>query len=175
MRELHLFAGACMKTCSKCGTQKSQDAFYRRGDGRQNQCIECSKAAAKDWYAANPDYRKKKAKEWRNDNHEYIKEYRKENRRRIYLVESARKYGIKAVQFDEMWAAQHGRCATCGKHFDWNGKQTAPHIDHCHTTGKVRGLLCNSCNSVLGIVNERTDILSALIGHIECHGSTAGQ
>jgi hypothetical protein len=164
-----------MKACSNCGFQKAPEAFYRRGTGRQNKCIECSKVAAKDWYAANPDYRREKAREWRAENPDYVRGYRKDNRRRIYLVESARKYGITTEQFDEMWASQNGSCATCRKLFDWSIKQTKPHIDHCHTTGRVRGLLCNACNSVLGIVNENADVLSALIGYLECHGSSAEQ
>lgn len=175
MNELHLFAGASMKACSKCGVPKAPEGFYRRGTGRQNQCIECSKAAAKDWYAANPDYRRTKAQEWRKANPDYVREYRKTNRRDIYLTESARKYGITREQFSKMFADQSEKCATCFKPFDWDDKQTKPHIDHCHRTGKIRGLLCNACNSVLGITNENVETLSNLIEYLKCHGSSAEQ
>lgn len=164
-----------MKNCSKCGTPKPPEAFYRRGAGRQNQCIECSKSAAKEWYAANPEYRRTKAKDWRQANPDYVREYRKTNRRDIYLTESARKYGITREQFAQMLERQSEKCATCFRAFDWDDKQAKPHIDHCHKTGKIRGLLCNGCNSALGIINENIETLSNLIEYLKCHGSSAEQ
>ena len=170
MNELELFAGAAMRKCSKCGEYKTDENFYRRGTGRQTQCIQCSKASAKEWYASNPDYRKEKARVWRTENPDYVRDYRKTNRRRIYMVESARKYGITTEQFDEMFDRQGGCCGTCQKSFDWTDKQTKPHIDHCHLTGKVRGLLCNKCNTVLGLVEDNAEVLSNLIEYLKCHG-----
>lgn len=50
-------------------------------------------------------------------------------------------YGISLEEWDEMWAAQGGRCAVCHK-----VPRTRPVVDHDHRTGLVRGLLCNYCN-----------------------------
>lgn len=62
---------------------------------------------------------------------------------------------------------QGNACATCAKPFDWEDKQTKPHIDHCHTSNKVRGILCNRCNTVLGLVADDAALLASLAGYLE--------
>lgn len=56
-----------------------------------------------------------------------------------------RYYGITIADYDKMAAEQRGCCALCGKPV---GEKLA--VDHCHTTGRVRGLLCILCNSLIG-------------------------
>lgn len=58
------------------------------------------------------------------------------------------KYGIGVVDYRRMLAAQGGKCAICEK-APKKGRRLA--VDHCHRTGKVRGLLCGSCNYSLGV------------------------
>src|ERR1700730_4434188 len=64
-----------------------------------------------------------------------------------------RRYGITFEQYEDMFAEQGGVCAACGKpekKFSNKSKQiTRLHVDHCHKTGRVRGLLCNDCNTAL--------------------------
>ena len=56
-------------------------------------------------------------------------------------------YGINLEQYFAMEQEQQGRCAICGKAPAPNkGRVRKLHVDHCHQTGKVRGLLCHSCN-----------------------------
>lgn len=57
-------------------------------------------------------------------------------------------YGITLAEYEEMLEAQGGGCAICGAK-PVKGKRRHA-IDHCHTTGKVRGILCNRCNVILG-------------------------
>lgn len=72
------------------------------------------------------------------------------------------KYGVTPEQFDEMLKAQNFKCAICGT--DKNerhrfGRKIPFHVDHCHETGIVRGLLCGHCNRGLG---DFRDSVSAL-------------
>jgi len=62
-----------------------------------------------------------------------------------------RKYGITPEQYDAMLASQNGVCAICllPEARTRNGKPTKLCVDHCHQTGRVRGLLCTRCNSCL--------------------------
>jgi hypothetical protein len=108
-----------------------------------------------------------KTEKHRNKRTEYMRTYReknreafnamcnashKRNRARTFLSRRAdhlkRTYGITIEQFDEMLKAQNGRCLICG--VDKPRGTKSWHVDHCHETGKIRGLLCNMCNPRLG-------------------------
>jgi hypothetical protein len=73
-------------------------------------------------------------------------------------------YGITVEQYDEMLATQSGVCAICAKTCA-TGRALA--VDHCHETGKVRGLLCARCNPMLGFANDNIDVLKAAIAYLE--------
>ena len=66
-----------------------------------------------------------------------------------------RTYGIDEVQYDELLDQQGGGCAICGSRP--NGKRLA--VDHCHDTGRVRGLLCSNCNLGLGNFQDSKGLL----------------
>jgi hypothetical protein len=62
-------------------------------------------------------------------------------------------FGITPEQHQQMFEAQGGKCACCGSsHF--GGKYNRPAVDHCHSTQRVRGLLCFRCNVGLGIFEK---------------------
>lgn len=63
------------------------------------------------------------------------------------------KYGITAADYDAMLERQGGSCAVCDGQQDHPTRQWFD-VDHCHTTGHVRGLLCSSCNTALGLLRE---------------------
>lgn len=71
-----------------------------------------------------------------------------------YLI---RNYGITSAEYDEMFEAQDGVCAICGQ--EEQVKTRGLSVDHCHTTGKVRGLLCSYCNMGLGLFKDDTESL----------------
>jgi hypothetical protein len=66
-----------------------------------------------------------------------------------------KKYGISWSDYEEMYERQEGRCAICKKEED----DRSLAIDHCHTTGKVRGLLCGSCNRALGLLKDDPELI----------------
>ncbi len=73
-------------------------------------------------------------------------------------------YGITLDDYNKMWADQDGCCATCGIH---SSALTKPlHVDHCHTTGKVRGLLCTQCNTALGMAKDDIQTLKNMIKYL---------
>lgn len=65
---------------------------------------------------------------------------------------------------------QNNRCKLCDLEFDFSSKKTAPHVDHCHETGKIRGLLCNDCNIALGKFNDSVEKLQRAIYYLRNNG-----
>lgn len=74
-----------------------------------------------------------------------------------------RTYGLTLEQFDEMLYSQLGRCKACHEPFL---RHRDIHVDHCHATRQVRGLLCNDCNTALGLVKESVERTQALADYI---------
>ena len=78
-----------------------------------------------------------------------------------------RKYGITIQQFDSMLEKQNGCCYLCGTNVPGGMGNFA--VDHCHTTFKVRKLLCYNCNTVLGKVEDSPTLLRKMADYIESY------
>jgi hypothetical protein len=85
-------------------------------------------------------------------------------RRRLHL---RREFGLSPGQYAALLAAQDGGCAICGA--TEPGKGRYMHVDHCHSNGGVRGLLCASCNLGLGKFKDDTDVLARAIDYLNRH------
>jgi hypothetical protein len=79
------------------------------------------------------------------------------------LIKRCRVHGIIAGQFQKMYVEQHGKCAICQDLI--SGRKI--HVDHDHDTGKIRGLLCNSCNPAIGALKHDIAIFRAAIVYLE--------
>jgi len=91
---------------------------------------------------------------------------------RVEEVTLAR-YGITVEQKMEMLVSQKGTCALCGT-TSWG--KAGPQVDHCHTTKKIRGLLCVQCNVGLGNFKDSTTLLYKAVVYLERnHGSKKTQ
>lgn len=79
------------------------------------------------------------------------------------------RYGITREQVEAMHADQGGACAICRKAVPITGAERTQLavVDHCHTSTKVRGLLCRPCNLLLGNAADRADVLRAAINYLE--------
>ena len=102
---------------------------------------------------------------------EYNKQYRDKNRSEKWLRDKIdyqlrKTYGITLDEYDEMLEQQGGVCRLCGS--DTPSKRTGRFfVDHCHDTGKVRGLLCMRCNSAIGFLNDDPELLRKAIEYLE--------
>jgi len=104
------------------------------------------------------------------------KQYRENNREKYLLGKSKRrvaKYGLTLADYDRMSVEQDGKCAICGNPetsmtaVGDRARKLA--IDHCHTGGRVRALLCGLCNKGLGCFLDSPDLLRAAALYIERH------
>jgi hypothetical protein len=100
----------------------------------------------------------------------YNKTYRKNNKERVLEIERKSRlkmvYGITVEQYEAMLVKQEGKCAICSTKKP--GSRTKMFfIDHCHTTGQVRGLLCMRCNTGLGLFLDNQKILLNAISYLQ--------
>jgi hypothetical protein len=155
-----------MKKCGKCNTIKPLDAFGKdrnRKSGLTSACKECRNPQSKSWRDKNPE----RVKETNRSSKLKRKEYysapdRKMKYRNSYLKKS---FGITHEQYQEILVKQGGVCAICKKYRLAPNRLFMP-IDHCHTTGKIRGILCNGCNQALGIFEDSRDLLENAIQYL---------
>lgn len=119
------------KPCCSCKVVKQSDRF-----SRSKATVDGLGKACKDCQAA---LRKAKPEHYRN-------------------FELQRNYGITSEEYDQMYYDQDGLCLICSE--EEPGGRLMP-VDHCHATGKVRGLLCANCNRGLGLFKDDPDRLLA--------------
>jgi hypothetical protein len=81
------------------------------------------------------------------------KRYREENKVRIKDIKMKSMYGISLEEYEELKLKQEYCCKLCKTSFN----DCIPVIDHCHETGKIRGVLCNTCNITLGLMGDSLD------------------
>lgn len=94
-----------------------------------------------------------KSKQWRKDNPGLEKNN--------YLKT---RYGITLEDFNVLLEKQNNCCAICKKSVDENKQGLS--VDHCHKTGKVRGLLCSHCNFVIGYAKDSIERLQSIINYL---------
>lgn len=126
------------KTCTKCGETKSVTDFFKDVQKKDNLRSDCKKCCVK----ACVIYAKgrREINNWKNFKY---------------------KTGLTKEQYLELEKAQNGKCAICFK------KADRLNLDHCHTTLKIRGLLCNQCNRGLGYFSDSLEKLRSAIAYIE--------
>lgn len=126
------------KVCSKCDRLKSVNQFYKRSASADGYQARCKRCSSEN------------ATEWSRKN--YTSDFGR--------TKHLKKYGLTPAEYDAMLDIQQGKCLTCGR------ADVKLNVDHCHTTNKVRGLLCNGCNTALGLVKEDITVLNNLIQYI---------
>ena len=144
-----------MKTCRKCGEEKGITAFgvnNSKTDGLNCYCKICVREINKKSKKANPERVKAEKNAWVKKS----REAHPEQWAKYARTSNAKPYNITAEQFNALLKGQNNLCAICVSTF----KKT-PHIDHCHATGKVRGLLCYKCNIGIGLLGDNADICEA--------------
>lgn len=112
---------------------------------------------------ANRDHSRAQADNLRSKDPERFRNYQRKSHLKIA-------YGMTLEQYDAMLQAQGNKCATCDStHVESPSGKQRLHVDHCHTTGKVRGLLCNSCNIAAGLLGDNPDTIKRLWQYMESH------
>ena len=103
-----------------------------------------------EWDRQHREERREANRQWKKDNREIVRaskrRWRQRNKGEKRRDSNLSKYGVDTAWFNEKVQEQGGGCGMCGA--PDTGKHHL-HVDHCHTTGKVRGVLCYRCNIFL--------------------------
>ncbi len=151
------------KRCSRCGETKGRAEFSKDShakDGLQSKCRICQRQLAASWWALN-------GKESYKRHAEYQKAWKNRHKNRRARIaahgHTRRKYGITEADFSRMVIAQLGQCAICGD------RPFELHVDHCHSTERVRELLCDPCNRGLAAFRDNPERLGQAIAYLKKH------
>lgn len=128
-----------MKVCKKCGVDKNfVDFYFNRGSPR-SQCKECVKASRRENWRKYPENRNvAKRQAWARKH----------------------KYGLTELAYTTLLESQGGGCAICRGDFRLS-------VDHCHVTGKIRGILCGHCNRGLGGFRDNPDLVLGALNYLQ--------
>lgn len=180
--------GESCKQCTQCGEVRELSLFNKnkrvKRDGKTAKCKSCISANFKKNYREDPEKYLSRAENYKNNNLEKHKERSKKYYHRTKEKDKLRKqdprvkaqikdrnlrktYGITLEDYNGMFIKQEGRCFCCVVHQVELTKSLF--VDHNHSTGKVRGLLCHSCNAAIGLVGEDIEVLKNIIGYLETH------
>lgn len=135
--------------CSKCKEYKHKNKFRKRENsttGRQYWCRSCENEASRERYKLKRRRKRTKNKPVRDTS----------LKRKKRMLKS--RYDLSYEEYVSMYKTQNECCAICEEQYDLGG-HSGLYVDHCHKTGKVRGLLCPRCNSLIGKFLEDKDIL----------------
>lgn len=130
-----------LKTCEKCGVQQDTNDYYKKEttlDGLDPWCKKCVRRKFK------------------------ILNLNGRSQRKSHLK---RNYKLTLKEYDQLFHKQCGYCYICLTHQDKLKKKLA--VDHCHQTGKVRGLLCMKCNTALGKFNDDIYLIERALAYLK--------
>jgi hypothetical protein len=161
------------KRCTKCSQWKATSEFYHdkcRADGLRDWCKACALVANAKYYAEHSKeinahqtkYRAEYPEKVRAHQAKWYTGHPEKARVGARKQNLASKYNITIEEYDIILAKHNGVCAICGN--PPNGRRLA--VDHNHTTGEVRGLLCYKCNTGLGCFNDSLGILAKAIEYL---------
>lgn len=120
-----------MKTCNNCFETKEYNQFYKEAkskDGYRKQCKNC---------------KNQKTLNWRKENKEHYNSTMRKYNQKHYDKLRLHRYKLSMEEYENLLLNQDNKCKLCNKS---PSKNRPLAIDHCHKTGKVRGLLCYNCN-----------------------------
>ncbi len=137
------------KLCSGCGVRKPVTQFTTdraNVDGRSHRCRDCARAAHRTWRSINSV----------------------ELRKRYSRLHRLRKFGMTADDFVGLLSAQDYKCPVCSSELLLGlGKGKNACVDHDHESGKVRGILCSSCNRAIGLLKDEILLLRKAVSYLQ--------
>ena len=173
-----------MKTCTKCKLIKELSEFSKdkyKKDNLSSSCNLCNRARSLKWQKDNKKEYNERNRKWYYDNRESRLEYSRnlyhkikhndKYKERLQRYKESGKvkdkhyarYGMTFNDYSILLEKQRNTCKICSQ--SQSRRKLA--VDHCHKTGKIRGLLCDKCNLILGKVKDSIQILEFMVNYLK--------
>jgi len=150
------------RLCTKCKTEKDINDFYFVKYGTKgNHMKQCKTCVIEKQKISKNDNHNKLKREYRKNRQPFFKAITK-NKTKNSLLKF--KFNISIADYENMLISQNNSCYICKKHKDELKRDLA--VDHDHKTGKIRGLLCMSCNTGIGFLQDNIEILQKAIEYL---------
>lgn len=156
------------KICRNCGRDLPRDEFYKASkskDGLKWNCKECDREKASDYYRKNEDRVRKNVRRYKKDNPERVKAWDRKKKNVTAAARRRHAYGLSEDDYERMLVKCGGMCESCGRD-PWEVSSRGPHVDHCHETGRVRGILCFRCNTGLGHFRDSIEDMENAVAYL---------
>jgi NMD protein affecting ribosome stability and mRNA decay len=127
--------------CTKCGERQSKKSLNK---GSSSWCQKC---------VSDSDRKRWNSLSYKQQREKWLK----------------RKYKLTWDQYEDLWISQNKRCAICLTTVSIEDKSNSRYtacVDHCHTTGQVRGILCNHCNRALGLLKDNINAIQNMVNYL---------
>ena len=147
------------KKCTKCNLMLENILFSKQSRGKfgtKSICKSCMRNYYKEWKDINKSSKIEYNKKWRNDNNYKIQMYDNNNKHKKHDAYLRRTYNITFDKKKYMCEQQNYQCYICKS--ELNKNIISNHVDHNHTTNKVRKILCNNCNHILSGSKKDNDV-----------------
>jgi hypothetical protein len=138
------------KKCTTCNQIKPVSEFGTQRGRLRHHCKVCKNKESREWYEKNKERKKELSKNYRNI---------KKNQ------DLKKSYKITLDDYNKMLVEQNYSCKICLSHQDKFKRRLC--VDHDHTTGKVRGLLCDTCNRSLGLLKDNIEVMKRAVTYLE--------
>lgn len=113
------------------------------------------------WYEENKEHHKELQKKWREEHKGYFKVWYQENKEYHKECILMYRYNITMEEYNQLLEDQNNKCRICEEDLK------RPHVDHDHTNGKIRGILCHTCNTGLGLLKDSRNILLKAVTYLD--------
>ena len=158
-------AVANMKQCSRCEKNQVLDRFHKdrtKKDGLCTVCRTCKTTTATLFYLSNKVRILDIAKDRYQDPTQ-----KRDAKYRSWKSTIKKNFSLSVDDYNIIFASQNGCCKICNKHQTEFARRLG--VDHCHTSGKVRGLLCDNCNRGIGFLGDSDEILLSAMNYLRGH------
>jgi hypothetical protein len=134
------------------------------------QCVECNAIQGAAHLQTEQGKSRQNSEKYKGYRANFDVQYQLTDKKKNYVKDWKLKsqYGISTTDFNALVEQQGNKCKICSTPFSGAARSlTAPCVDHCHSTTKVRGILCGACNRMLGMAKDNISVLEAAIKYLQ--------